>query len=260
MLRRGAGPATRCHAAGRRGRDPHSRAGKILRCRVRGGSKPAGPAERGTTFAAHPYSCLVAQVEPDEPETTDDSLGDVPGYPRELEHHEVLADGRRVFVRPIRPSDEAELRRNLATADEETLHARFLGSPPHDDASIRRLVEVDYTSRLALVALAPDGTGVGVARYEGQPGSSSAEVAVAVHADWRRVGLGSLLLRRLGRAALPRGITRFTALTLAENRPALSVLRRSGLAFTLEIHGGTSDIIMLLEEPADQVRPDPTVT
>ena len=173
----------------------------------------------------------------------------MPGYPVDLERQAVLADGRRVEIRPIRPGDAAELRRAMSTADSATLHARFLGSPPHDDATIRRLVEVDYFSRLALVAFASDGTGVGVARYEGEPGSPTAEVAVAVHADWRRVGLGSLLLRQLGEAALARGITRFTAITQAENRPALSVLNASGLPFTLEIHEATSEIVMLLQAP-----------
>ena len=181
---------------------------------------------------------------------TEASPPDVRGYPSDLERSAVLADGRQVSIRPILPSDAAELRRALATADYATLHARFLGAPPHDDASIRRLVEVDYASRLALVAFAPDGTGVGVARYEGEPGNPTAEVAVAVHAQWRRVGLGSLLLRQLGQAALSRGVTRFTAITQAENRPALSVLNASGLPFTLEIHEATSEIVMLLEEPA----------
>jgi acetyltransferase len=176
-----------------------------------------------------------------------DAGTDVPGYPADLERRAVLADCREVFIRPIRPGDAAELRRALATADYETLHARFLGSPPHQEASIRRLVEVDYANRLALVAVAPDGTGVGVARYEREMGGSTAEVAVAVHAGWRRVGLGSLLLRDLGEVALRQGICRFTALVLADNAPVLALLRASGLAFTVEIQSGTSNIVMTIE-------------
>jgi GNAT superfamily N-acetyltransferase len=175
---------------------------------------------------------------------------DVPGYPVELEHLAVLSDGREVFIRPIRPGDAAGLRRALETADYETLHARFLGSPPHGEASIRRLVEVDYVNRLALVAFGPDGTGVGVARYDRGIGSTKADVAVVVDAAWRRAGLGSLLLRELGEAALHRSIRRFTALVLADNTPVLAVLRASGLASSVEIHSGTSEIVMLLEDKA----------
>lgn len=176
-----------------------------------------------------------------------DPTGDVPGYPLDLEHQAVLDDNRRVFVRPIRPGDAAELRRALSAADDQTLHARFLGSPPRREVSIRRLVEVDYVNRLALVAFAPDGTGVGVARYEDAPGSDTAEVAVVVDAGWRRVGLGKLLLRELGEAALRRGIRRFSALVLADNTSVLAVLRASGLPFTLQVDNGTSEILMWLD-------------
>jgi len=180
------------------------------------------------------------------------AAGSAPGpsvgaYPSELETSVVLADGREVFVRPIRPDDADALRGAIEAADYDTLHARFLGSAPTDDASIRRLVEVDYDRRLALVALAADGRGVAVARYEGQPGSTRAEIAVAVDVDYRRVGLGSALVRRLGEAALARGITRFTAVTLAENRPALSVLTGSGLPYTLKISQATAEIVMALD-------------
>jgi GNAT superfamily N-acetyltransferase len=174
------------------------------------------------------------------------------GYPREypfdLERLAVVADGREVLVRPIRPGDAAELREAIAEADYDTLYARFLGSPPHDEASIRRLVEVDYVHRLALVAFAADGTGVGIARYEGASGEDTAEVAVVVDARWRKVGLGSLLLRELGRAALRRGIRRFTAVTLADNTSVLSVLRSSGLAFSTRIDSGTTEIVMWLDD------------
>ncbi|MGZ4590638.1 MAG: N-acetyltransferase family protein [Actinomycetes bacterium] len=175
-------------------------------------------------------------------------------YPADLERVAVLADHREVFIRPVRPSDAAELRRAIATADTDTLYARFLGAPPHEEASIRRLVEVDYRHRLALVAFAPDGTGVGIARYEGEVGSDTAEVAVVVDPGWRRVGLGSLLLRELGAAAVSRGIRRFTALALADNYSVLALLRAAGLAFSVEIHSGTSKILVLLQAQA----PPPT--
>ena len=191
---------------------------------------------------------------------TADSGVNAPRYPADLERAAVLADHRDVFIRPIRPDDAAEMRRAIATADAETLYARFLGSSPHGDAAIGRLVEVDYVNRLALVAFAPDGTGVGIARYEGEVGSDTAEVAVAVDPGWRQVGLGSLLLRELGEAAFRRGIRRFTALVLAENRSVLAVLAASGLAFSVEIHSGTSKILMRLEPqgplPAGEVATD----
>jgi len=169
------------------------------------------------------------------------------GYPADLEHPATLTDGRAVSIRPIRPTDAVELRSAIAAADPETLHARFLGAAPHDARSIQHLVEVDYVHRMALVAIDSANVGVGVARYQGGSDGDTADAAVVVDQGWRRVGLGSLLLRDLSQAALRRGITRFTALVLAENRPVLALLRASGLPFSGTTAGGTSEFVIRLD-------------
>lgn len=152
------------------------------------------------------------------------------GYPRDLETELRLADGRQVRVRPILPSDADALRTAIETADPETLRSRFLGGrPPTDDATIDRLVRVDYLHRLALVAFDEDDAGVAIARYEGEPGSDNAEVAVAVDPGWRHVGLATQLLLLLGLAALQRGIRTFTATFLPENADVSSIIRDIGL-------------------------------
>src|SRR5450759_530220 len=77
-----------------------------------------------------------------------------PDYPSSSESVIRLADGRRVEIRPIVPSDAAELAEAIRTADAETLRARFLGGPPPlTDALLDGLTRVDYVSRFALVAL-----------------------------------------------------------------------------------------------------------
>jgi hypothetical protein len=43
-----------------------------------------------------------------------------PGYPKEYQREEVLHDGRRVFIRPILPSDAPELADAIRTADSDT--------------------------------------------------------------------------------------------------------------------------------------------
>lgn len=152
------------------------------------------------------------------------------GYPRELETDVTLDDGRVVHVRPIVPSDADQLRIRIETADPETLRARFLGGrPPTDAATIDHLVRVDYVHRLALVAIGPDGVGVGIARYEGTPDSDSAEVAVVVDPEWRHVRLATNLLVLLGTAAVARGIHTFTATFFPDNLDVRSLLRDFGV-------------------------------
>lgn len=147
-----------------------------------------------------------------------------PGYPADLEDTLTLRDGRVVEVRPILPTDFDQLVEAIDAADEETLLLRFFTTAPNlSDARIHYLAEVDYESRLALVALDTEERGVAVARYEGEPGSDTAEVAVAVDPDWRRLGLATTLLSRLERPAMDHGITRFEALYLPQNQAVAAV-------------------------------------
>jgi GNAT superfamily N-acetyltransferase len=150
-----------------------------------------------------------------------------PDYPSSYESVVRLADGRRVEIRPILPSDAPELAEAIRTADAETLHARFLGGPPPlTDAVLDELTRVDYVTRFALVAR-NRGRGVAVARYGALPPSGDesvvADVAVAVSPEWRRVGLATALVGLLARRAQECGVTDFSALFLANNRPVTAL-------------------------------------
>lgn len=150
------------------------------------------------------------------------------GYPSDLEQWLDLRGGRRVFVRPIVSDDAAELARELAEADEETIYHRFFRTSVRlDDAQLARLTTLDYTTRLALAAFTTDGEGVGIARYETlEPGV--AEIAIVVRADFRKEGLASALLQSLEAAAIDRDIRRFTALYLPENAAVEGLLESLG--------------------------------
>ena len=174
-----------------------------------------------------------------------------PGYPSTYESVMRLADGRRVQIRPILPSDAPELAEAIRTADAETLHARFLGGPPPlTDAVMEALTRVDYVSRFALVALARR-RGIAVARYATLPpsgdGSAVADVAVVVAPQWRRVGLATALVQLLARRAQECGVTDFTALFLADNRP-VTELAHEGHARVV-IREGAAQLYAPLSRP-----------
>ena len=59
-----------------------------------------------------------------------------PGLPSWLSRDVVLLDGRSVFVRPVFPTDVAELRRVVTDADVETVRSRFLGGRPPNVADL----------------------------------------------------------------------------------------------------------------------------
>lgn len=151
-------------------------------------------------------------------------------YPSDLEVQLPLEDGRTVLVRPVVPDDAPMLVRQLEHADPDTIYQRFFRYPVHLDAeTLDHMTRLDYHDRMALAAFAADGEGVAIARYEIiEPGL--AEVAVVVQPEWRLLGLGTALLEMLEGAALERGITRFTAIFLPDNRQIASLLERVGFS------------------------------
>lgn len=171
-----------------------------------------------------------------------------PGYPREYQREEVLRDGRRVFIRPILPADAAELAEAIRTADPDTLRRRFLGGPPPVTPELlERLTVVDYDRRFALVALdASSGEGVAVARYE-PAGEGVADVAAAVTPQWRRVGLGTLLVLLLAKAAAEHGIHTLSASYLAENAPITALVEDVGGLGEQVIRQGIAEFSLALD-------------
>lgn len=151
------------------------------------------------------------------------------GYPFDFERSVILRDGSSAHIRPIVPSDAGLLADEIAIADEETLYLRFFTPVVRlDDERLRYLTELDYRHRFAIAAFAPDGTGIGIARYEGAVGSDEAEVAVTVKRGYRRAGLATVLFEVLEEAARAGGIRRFLANYLAENEAAEALMEASG--------------------------------
>jgi RimJ/RimL family protein N-acetyltransferase len=171
-----------------------------------------------------------------------------PGYPKEYQREEVLRDGRRVFIRPILPSDAPELAEAIRSADPETSRGRFLGGPPRATAALlAHLTEVDYVRRFALVAIdAASKRGVAVARYE-PAGEGVAEIAVAVRPEWRRAGLATLLIMLLAQAAAERGVHTFSASYLAENRPVTALVEDAGGLSRQVIKQGIAEVSLALD-------------
>jgi GNAT superfamily N-acetyltransferase len=177
-----------------------------------------------------------------------------PGYPSWLPRDVVLLDGRSVFVRPVLPTDVDELRQAIAQADAETVRSRFLGGRrPTSDQEISRLVNLDYNRRLAVLALSPDGRGVGIARYEANSGADIAEVAVAVDPPWRHVGLATALIRLLAAGAVRSGIHRFSADFFDANLDVRDLFADTGLSYqtTAAAAGVVTAEVTLPTDPAD---------
>ncbi|WP_333619004.1 bifunctional acetate--CoA ligase family protein/GNAT family N-acetyltransferase, partial [Dietzia sp.] len=149
------------------------------------------------------------------------------------------SDGRAVRIRPVLPSDAEELQRFHSTLSDRTRYLRYFGS--HNELSkseLDRMTHVDYSSRMAFVALLGDEI-IGTAVYEGSPGSPIAEVAFTLSDSHQGRGLGSIFLEHLAGAAAEKGIRRFEAEVLSENRQMIQVFRRAGYDVSRSFDGSS---------------------
>lgn len=153
---------------------------------------------------------------------------------------------KTLTVREIGLDDVDRLARMFTRLSPDTVYHRFF-SPivePRRSALIW-LTVVDHTSRDALVALDGDEI-VAVARYDGRPGEDTAEVAVTVEDAWQHQGIGRCLTARLARRAIDQGIESFTASVMADNRPALGLLRKLSPDASVNFGGGGYEASMPL--------------
>jgi GNAT superfamily N-acetyltransferase len=159
-----------------------------------------------------------------------------------------LADGSRVTIRPVEPGDKPLIAAAFEQLSEQSRYRRFFAPQPRlDRRQLTYLTEVDHHDHEALLAIdVHTGTCTGVARFV-RVGAEVAEPAVAVVDRWQRRGLGTELVERLAERARAEGITRFSAVVLAENRDAIRLVETLGEA-TREADGGVLHFDVVLPE------------
>jgi RimJ/RimL family protein N-acetyltransferase len=168
-----------------------------------------------------------------------------PGYPWELVRSLELTDGATLRLRPIHPDDEHRLVELFHRLSPRTVYQRFFRTydrlPKH---WYRQFANVDYRTRLALIAEDQGALGSlrAVARYEPGEAPGTTEIAIVVEDGWQGRGLGPLLLDALLAAAEARGLCRFTADVLADNRPMLRVLSQVADVRRRELDSGVLTI------------------
>jgi RimJ/RimL family protein N-acetyltransferase len=141
-----------------------------------------------------------------------------------LESDVTLRDGSLVHIRPIRPEDDHFLVDVFKHLSPQSVYQRFFTAMPELTPGMARyLANVNYTNRMALVAEA-NGELVGVGRYERTDDPGLVELGLVVVDEWQGRGLGRILLREIVKAAADRGIRRFRAEVLSENRRMLRLL------------------------------------
>lgn len=150
-------------------------------------------------------------------------------------------------IRPIEPGDKERLVNGLAQLSQESIRKRFLAAKPRFSAAeLRYLTEVDGVRHVALVAVLADDpdTLIAVARYVALPDSEdTAELAVVVGDPFQGQGLGRRMTELLADEARERGIRRFAATMLADNRAALRLMSTFARRLERSGHGPVRDYV-----------------
>ena len=157
-------------------------------------------------------------------------------------------------LRPIGPDDEELLVDFYDQVSAESKYLRFFAPMPKlSERDVLRFTHVDHRDRVAFVLTVANKM-IAVGRFDRIPPEEAkdpsvveAEVAFLVQDAHQGRGIAQLLLEHLAQAGRERGIDRFVAEVLPENRRMMQTFREAGY----KVAGGFDDGVMRLVFPID---------
>lgn len=166
-----------------------------------------------------------------------------PEYPDNMERWVDLKDSTRVYLRPLKLTDESMLRDMFYKLSPDSIRYRFfrmIKTMPHE--KLQAFLQVDYDADMAISVLtdaAEDSAEmIAIAHYSKDPRTNFADAAFLVRDDYQGKGIGTILMNTLVDAARERGIAGFTADVLVDNAGMLRIFHKCGYAVESEMEGG----------------------
>jgi GNAT superfamily N-acetyltransferase len=170
-------------------------------------------------------------------------------YPQDISFTHTFKDNLKVHFRPIKPSDEEQMRRLFYRFSDEAVYARYFSSirtMPH--TRMQEYVNVDWTQEMSIVGLTDEsnsGKIVAEGRYIRELSRPWAEVAFVVDQTYQRKGISTFLYQVLVEIARKRGIKGFKADVLFSNLGMMKVFHKGGLP----VHAHLADGIYSVSIP-----------
>ncbi len=154
-------------------------------------------------------------------------------YPGHITETRTFRNKVTVHFRPIKPSDEEQMRRLFYRFSDESVYYRYFASiqaMPH--AKMQAYVNVDWRKDMSIVGVV-GGPGqeliIAEGRYLSDNRGEWAEVAFFVDEAYQGLGICSFLFEMLVRLGKDHGLKGFYADVLASNTGMIKIFRRSGL-------------------------------
>lgn len=165
-------------------------------------------------------------------------MDDGASYPGHWEADVVLSDGATAHLRPIGAGDAQLLVDFFARVSDESKYFRFFAPYPRlSDRDVTYFTQVDQVNRVGMILVLGDAM-IGVGRYERLLPHEVAEVSFLVEDRHQGRGVGSVLLEHLAQAARERGVHRFVADVLPENRKMITVFADAGYSVENRLDDG----------------------
>jgi len=151
-------------------------------------------------------------------------------YPHEINDQQTFKNNVVVRFRPIKPSDEGQMRRLFYRFSDESIYNRYfhtITTMPH--SKMQDYVNIDWKNTMSIVGLVGEpghGILISEARYLQDTSGKRAEIAIIVDENYNRLGIAThmvILLMRLGK---DRGIEAFTAEVLFSNYKIIRVFKK----------------------------------
>jgi acetyltransferase len=146
-----------------------------------------------------------------------------------------LRDGRKVHVRAMRPTDEAEILQAFGRMSADARDMRFMRSVREPNVErLREALAMFPEAGIGIAATVPAADGidiVGSAIYViSRHDPTTCDFAISVADAFGDAGLASTLMRALTDAAGRRGLKQMEGFVLAANQPMLRLARRLGFS------------------------------
>ena len=178
-------------------------------------------------------------------------------YPHEINISHVFKDTVTVRFRPIRPSDEDDMRRLFYRFSDQAVYYRYFSpikTMPH--MKMQEYVNVDFNRTMSIVGVVEEG-GVDKIIAEGRyvivEDGTFADTAFIVDEDYQGKGIATFLFNLLMQLARQRGIKGFNADVLTANKAMMKVYEKSPYPMKATVSEGAYELTIPFPDETPRV-------
>ncbi len=173
-------------------------------------------------------------------------------YPEHLEAHRTTRHDVRLFLRPVKISDEPLIKDFYYDLSDKCIYRRFLSIRrhlPHAELQ-KQFVVIDYTREMAILAVTKHSgqeTIAGTAQYYILEDTLSAEISIVVRDDLQSKGIGLELFSYMVTVAKSQGLHTFIADIMPDNTAVFRLIEKLGLEFDRKWESGLIHVVIYLK-------------